>query len=157
MGVKLLRGDEGNAIVLTDNGGILTTCGTTRSAAIVLAASASTVSLLDLQDQIHTTGLFIGHIRLLCEELDKYRAIPIFSDAENECFFPPDQATGILKVAVSTREAYNKPTNNSGNTFFSPRYETQFPKDTVPKECVGEIRSLLRSTLPELANHEIFD
>ncbi|EGV66383.1 FAD/NAD(P)-binding domain-containing protein [Yamadazyma tenuis ATCC 10573] len=156
LGVEFVFGEAGRAVEIKTEGGIdtvFTADGSRYSAdQIVIASGASAGSLLDLKQQQSATGLFVTHIQLTEKEYQKYKDIPVVFDSDLGYFFPPDEDTRILKIALPGSGAQNYVRSNfRDETRSLPRYKNQHPEDTMPTECMVIAKQLLATYIPELA------
>lgn len=155
-GVNFRFGPKGSAVEIKVINGIeyvITKDGSKYTAdQIIISSGASTGKLLDLKTQQSATGLFVSHIRLTQDEFEKYKKMPIVFDSVQGYFFPPDPETNIMKIALPGSGASNLKDGVS-----LPRYKLQNPEDTMPKECVKIVKTLLSKYVPDLAYHKLFN
>lgn len=150
-------GDVVNLKKFSDNTvGVITKSGYIHNAStVLLCAGANTGSIVNLENQQSAIGLFVTHIKLSDSEYENFKDMPILFDAELGYFFPPDHKTKIMKVCLSgvrVKRIISDPFNKNMDISL-PRYHNEFPNDTIPKDSVSILRSLLKKYIPELSNH----
>jgi glycine/D-amino acid oxidase-like deaminating enzyme len=139
--------------------GVVTESGFVHSAStVILALGANTGSILNLENQQSATGLFVTHIQLNHNEFAKYKDMPILFDAEMGYFFPPDPMTYIMKICLTgcgikriVPDGFNQ-----GKQVSLPRFHNEHPEDTIPKDSIHGIYTLLDKYVPDLKNHKLF-
>ncbi|ODV93944.1 hypothetical protein PACTADRAFT_4841 [Pachysolen tannophilus NRRL Y-2460] len=150
---KVIDIDKKNVIVITYGGKSY------KSYKIILTMGAATGHLINLNNQINSTGLFITHIKLSNKEFEKYEKLPIFFSSELGYFFPPDKNTKMMKIAMTFCDVKNT-INNTKTTEQSslPRYKNEFFSDTFPRiKGLQQVETLLNKIIPELALHKLID
>lgn len=160
LGVKFIFGSAGDAVKVVDGNSILVKNGDVLTAdKILLCCGAATGYLVDMENQLTATGLFVSHIRLSEEEYKKYRYLPVFFSAELGYFFPPDEDNHLLKIALTFSDVLNVITDpfNAEKTVSLPRFKDEFKQDTIPVNGPAYVKNLLNLMLPELADHEILN
>ncbi|KAH9902019.1 putative fructosyl amino acid oxidasesarcosine oxidase [Xylariomycetidae sp. FL2044] len=142
--------------LIIENGtakGVKLTDGTAiRADLVILAAGPWSNTLLDLRDQITSTGHEVAWLKLSPELAERYKNMPIttnFTTGFN--IFPP--LNGELKCLRRSPGYTNSRASQdplSGN-----RYEASAPPDApsaIPKEAAAELRANLAELFPPLAS-----
>lgn len=159
-GVVFRFGETGHIVKIDHESNIVHTKSGHRYKAnkIIVCMGASTGYVVNLHNQINSTGLFVTHLQLTDLEYEKYKDIPIFFSAEHGYYFPPDSKTKKLKFAMTFCDSKNTVYNETtGEKSSLPRYRTSYPTDTFPTEGTKQVKRLLSWTLPELADHTLID
>lgn len=161
-GVKFIFGPAGNVSKIESIDGkdyVIASDGSSYTAdKIVIATGAACGRLLDLKQQQSASGLFVTHIKLTEQEFEKFKSIPIVFDSDLGYFFPPDEETRVLKIALPGSGTQNFVTSSfREETRSLPSYRTEQPNITIPVECIKQAKKLLETFVPELAYHNLFD
>ncbi|SCU90452.1 LANO_0D08812g1_1 [Lachancea nothofagi CBS 11611] len=149
LGVTFIENDGAACVKSSDDGVVvsLESGAQVNGRKALIACGANTPSLLDLRQNVKSTGLYVGHIQLTEQEFEKYRDIPVVFNPVVGYFFPPDPETRVLKICASASSTYDLASNG-----LLPRYKKLEP-DTVksiPIQSVVQIRTLLAEYLPDL-------
>lgn len=158
-GVIFQFGEENGRIIKVDEETVINGNGESFEANnILLSLGANTGKVVNLENQQSATGLFVTHIQLTDDEYEKYKDIPVIFDGDMGYFFQPDKETKRMKICLNgggIKRTIESKFDNSKNSL--PRFKSEYPGDTIPKERVIEVYEILNQYVPELANHEIVD
>ncbi|OJJ43947.1 hypothetical protein ASPZODRAFT_168787 [Penicilliopsis zonata CBS 506.65] len=153
LGVRFVTGDpEGRVTKLLfeddDVKGAVAADGTVwRATHTFLCAGAMADGLLDFKQQLRPTAWTLAHIQLELEERALYEGIPVIFNIEKGFFFEPDQERGEIKICDEHPGYTNTVHSADGSVRSIPFERTQ-----IPKESEERVRSLLRETMPQLAD-----
>lgn len=158
-GVDFVFGDDGRAVSISSNQVRVKSGKLYKAKKIVVTAGAGSGLIVPLDNQTKVFGTFVTHIKLTDAEYEKYKDMPIFFSAKYGYFFPPDKETHIVKIGVTTCDAFAEIPHpfQAGNTMRAPRYTIDHPNETFPKGHEEDIKKLLHLIVPELENHELVD
>lgn len=158
-GIKFVFGDAGRVKKINSHEVISTSGVSYNAKKIVVTAGAGTGLIVPLDNQTKVFGSFVTHVKLTDEEYEKYKNMPIFFSAEYGYFFPPDEHDHMIKIGVTTCDAYAEVDHpfEPGNRMRGPRYSVDHPQETFPINHEKDIKHLLHLVVPELAYHDLVD
>ncbi|EGV60402.1 FAD-dependent oxidoreductase [Yamadazyma tenuis] len=158
-GAQFVFGDDGRAVSIKSNEVRVKSGKIFTAKKIVVTAGASTGLIIPLDNQTKVFGTFVTHIKLTDAEYEKYKDMPIFFSAEYGYFFPPDKVDHVIKIGVTTCDAWAEIDHpfEAGNKLRAPRYTVDHPNETFPLGHEKDIKVLLNLVVPELADHELVD
>lgn len=159
-GVRFLLGDAGNVTDLLYDAsgrctGVRTADGTEHAAAkTVCALGAYGASLIPGLAKFTVARCWsVAHVQLTEDETDFLRGIPVTNVRDLGFFFEPDPATRLLKLCPLGAGFTNTVNGTSTPTeFLSARFQ-----DFIPPDDEHKLRTLLRETLPWLADRPFVD
>ncbi|KAI8176821.1 hypothetical protein KHU50_003719 [Colletotrichum sp. SAR 10_65] len=159
-GVRFLLGDAGNVTDLLYDAsgrctGVRTSDGTEHAAAkTVCALGAYGASLVPGLAKFTVARCWsVAHVQLTEDETDFLRGIPVTNIRDLGFFFEPDPATRLLKLCPLGAGFTNTVNGTSTPTEF-PSARSQ---DFIPPDDEHKLRTLLRETLPWLADRPFVD
>ncbi|KAF4873993.1 L-saccharopine oxidase [Colletotrichum siamense] len=159
-GVRFLLGDAGNVTDLLYDAsgrctGVRTSDGTEHAAAkTVCALGAYGASLVPGLAKFTVARCWsVAHVQLTEDETDFLRGIPVTNVRDLGFFFEPDPATRLLKLCPLGAGFTNTVNGTSTPTEF-PSARSQ---DFIPPDDEHKLRTLLRETLPWLADRPFVD
>lgn len=130
-------------LLVTDAGAIAKSGKVFTGDKYLVCCGALTGSVVDLNQQTSSTGMFVGHIQLTEAEYQKYYDMPIVFSSELGYFFPPDPTTRKLKIAAVAEQCVN--------------YGTTRKTHEITDTTISSIHRCLEKSIPELAKHEVID
>jgi glycine/D-amino acid oxidase-like deaminating enzyme len=144
--VRLLYGTKNGGC--PDVIGVETADGQTHLASrVILAAGANADQFLDFKNQLRPTAWTLAHIQLSPEEAKAYQNLPVLFNADQGFFMEPDQDKHELKVCDEHPGYCNWIIGPDGE-----RRSIPFACHQIPLEAADRMRSLLRATVPQLAD-----
>jgi sarcosine oxidase / L-pipecolate oxidase len=166
LGVKFLLGPEQGAVSqFTYSGsgnakrctGLMTSDGTSHPADLVISClGAYQAQLLPEIGHFATAKCWsVAHVQLTDEECDLLRGIPVLNVRDLGFFFEPDPATKLLKICPLGAGFIN--TDSKTGTSLPPLDNLPAPQNYIPADDERKLRSLLRETLPWLADRPFVD
>lgn len=97
----------------------------------------------------------VAHVQLTEAECDLLRGIPVLNVRDLGFFFEPDPATKLFKLCPLGAGYVN--TNEKTGISLPPLNALPAPQNYIPAEDVVKLRTLLRETLPWLAERPFVD
>lgn len=110
---------------------------------IVISAGASSVKIMDFENQLLAKCWTVGHIRLTEQEAASFKNMPVIDNMEKGFFFEPDHLKHELKIC----NEFPGYTNYENGKL--PKDSVPFFKNGIPKEAEDGIRDILADTLPQ--------
>ncbi|KAF7517990.1 hypothetical protein G7054_g13613 [Neopestalotiopsis clavispora] len=164
-GVSFISGRAGTVVGLeTDSTNKITAVRTLAGSTVegdlfVLTAGAWVSSLVPMYGSALATAQALGYIQLTDDEMEKFKALPIYVNCATGFFnFPPHEDTKMLKVAVHGWGYTRSPEN--GDLHSTEKKDLSMPPlppraqraNFVPGEAEARLRQGLREILPELGD-----
>lgn len=124
----------------------------------VVSAGAWVSGLVPMYNSTLSTAQVLGYVRLTPAEMEKYKDLPIYSNASTGWFnFPPHEDTQTLKMAIHGWGYTRAPTSEDRNAVQSnasspPLIPPRERINYVPADAESRLREGLREILPELGN-----
>lgn len=118
---------------------------------IVISAGASSVNIMDFEDQLLAKCWTVGHIKLTEEEAASFRDMPVIDCMEKGFFFEPDYLKNELKIC-NEFPGYTNYHTGEISTNSVPLF-----KNGIPREAEVAIRELLAETLPEFKDRPLVE
>ncbi|CUM64552.1 uncharacterized protein PRCAT00002159001 [Priceomyces carsonii] len=156
-GVNFIFGEDGKATGILDNMVTVASGKEYFSDIILVAAGAASGFLVPLDRQVKPFAAFVTHIKLTPEEYEKYKDIPIFFSAEIGYFFPPDEESHEIKLALTTCDGYALESDpfKPNEKVRLPHFNTDYPSQTFPECGKKDIAKVLNLIVPDLASHSL--
>jgi sarcosine oxidase/L-pipecolate oxidase len=155
MGVEFICGSKkGYAQTFLFNGsktdiiGAQTADGSSHTANItILAAGANSDAILNFEKQLRPTAWTLAHIPLTDDEARMYKELPVLYGVDRGFFIEPDVEKRELKICDEHPGYINLVKDKSTGEEKS----VPFAKQQIPIEAEERMRSMLKETMPHLA------
>lgn len=156
-GVEFIFGDSGYVTGISSHQVKVKSGDVYKAKKIIVTAGAGTGLIVPLDNQTKVFGSFVTHVKLTNDEYNRYKDMPIFFSAEYGYFFPPDRDNHMIKIGVTTCDAYSELDHpfEPGKKIRAPRYSIYHPEETFPVDHEKDIKKLLHLVVPELAYHDL--
>lgn len=165
-GVKFMLGpNEGHVVELVYEGragssqctGVRTQGGKVHAAQVTICAlGAYGASLIPQVGSFNVARCWsVAHIQLTDAECDLLRGLPIVNVRDLGFYFEPDPATRLLKLCPLGAGFSN--TDARSGISLPPLHDDDLSQNYTPFEDEQQLRTLLRETLPWLANRPFVD
>lgn len=150
LGGEILVG-KANGLIIEE--GVVKGCTTEEgtmylAAKTVIASGASSIGILDFEDQMLAKCWTFAHIKLTSEESQKFKNMPVILNMDQGFFFEPD-TNNEIKICNETPGF-----TNYVDLKKNPQSSVPISRDSIPKECEDAIRKIFSQTLPEFADRE---
>ncbi|KAH8201415.1 hypothetical protein TruAng_004415 [Truncatella angustata] len=124
----------------------------------ILAAGASSSSLLDFQDQLRPTAWTLAHVALTQEEIQSgaYNELPVLYGVDKGFFISPPKsefAAGTPELKICNEHPGFIHLVSDGISRFPKPAVMQ--RNAIPLPAAEDMRSFLRGTLPQLADRPL--
>ncbi|EGV65396.1 FAD-dependent oxidoreductase [Yamadazyma tenuis] len=120
------------------------------AATTIVAAGASSVKIMDFEDQLLAKCWTVGHIRLTPDEAASFKGMPVVCNLEKGFFFEPDYTKNELKICNEFPGYTHYVGDSTAADSSVPVYKNQ-----IPHVAERDIRLLLQETLPQLADRPL--
>jgi sarcosine oxidase/L-pipecolate oxidase len=165
-GVKFMLGpNEGHVVNLIYEGeagnslctGVRTKGGKVHAAQVTICALGGYgASLIPLLSGFNLARCWsVAHIQLTDAECNVLRGLPIVTVRDLGFYFEPDPATRLLKLCPLWTGYGN--TDARSGIYLPPLHGDDYSQNSIPFEQEQQLRTLLRETLPWLANRPFVD
>lgn len=131
--------------------------GTIHSARLTIVCLGAWAAKLlpDIGSYVKAKCWSVAHVQLTERECDYLRGIPVLNVRDLGFFFEPDPATRLLKLCPLGAGYVN--TDKSTGISLPPGEALPAPRDYIPAVDEKKLRTLLRETLPWLADRPFVD